>query len=76
MTAMPAKTQHLCKKAQVIQRAAVQPLIKMLQSPDSQVREMLPFAIGRLAQLNLLYCTLRFAPQALHRFGTKHCIQW
>lgn len=38
-------------QAHIVQRGAVQPLIKMLQSPDSQVREMSAFAIGRLAQV-------------------------
>lgn len=38
-------------QAHIVQRGAVQPLIQMLQSPDSQVREMSAFAIGRLAQV-------------------------
>lgn len=35
----------------IVQRGAVGPLIEMLQSPDSQLREMSAFALGRLAQV-------------------------
>ncbi|XP_073273104.1 ARM REPEAT PROTEIN INTERACTING WITH ABF2-like [Primulina huaijiensis] len=37
-------------KVHIVQRGAVRPLISMLQSPDSQLREMSAFALGRLAQ--------------------------
>lgn len=35
----------------IVQRGAVKPLIKMLKSPDSQLKEMSAFALGRLAQV-------------------------
>lgn len=35
----------------IVQRGAVRPLIKMLEAPDPQLREMAAFALGRLAQV-------------------------
>lgn len=37
----------------IVQRGAVRPLIDMLQSTDSQLKEMAAFALGRLAQVFL-----------------------
>lgn len=39
----------------IVQRGAVQPLIEMLQSPDTQLKEMSAFALGRLAQVFIFY---------------------
>jgi hypothetical protein len=39
----------------IVQRGAVQPLIEMLQSPDTQLREMSAFALGRLAQVSICF---------------------
>jgi len=36
----------------IVQRGAVPPLIEMLQSPDTQLKEMAAFALGRLAQVS------------------------
>ncbi|KAL6968320.1 hypothetical protein U1Q18_034124 [Sarracenia purpurea var. burkii] len=44
-----AATDSDCK-VHIVQRGAVPPLIEMLQCPDSQLREMSAFALGRLAQ--------------------------
>ncbi|GKB83387.1 reverse transcriptase domain-containing protein, partial [Tanacetum coccineum] len=37
-------------KVHIVQRGAVGPLLEMLKSPEAQLREMLAFALGRLAQ--------------------------
>ncbi|KAL6993096.1 hypothetical protein U1Q18_011215 [Sarracenia purpurea var. burkii] len=37
-------------KVHIVQRGAVPPLIEILQCPDSRLREMSAFALGRLAQ--------------------------
>lgn len=37
-------------KAKIVQRGAVRPLTLMLNSLDTQLREMAAFALGRLAQ--------------------------
>lgn len=42
----------------IVQRGAVGPLIEMLQSSDSQLREMSAFALGRLAQVNFHFFLL------------------
>jgi HEAT repeat protein len=39
----------------IVQRGAVQPLIEILQSPDTQLREMSAFALGRLAQVGICF---------------------
>ena len=36
----------------IVQRGAIEPLLEMLQSSDSQLKEMAAFAIGRLAQVS------------------------
>jgi hypothetical protein len=35
----------------VVQRGAVRPLIRMLETSDPRLREMAAFALGRLAQV-------------------------
>ncbi len=57
----------------VVQRAAVRPLIRMLEALDPRLREMAAFALGRLAQVliavalvsalieNLLFLSLQSA---------------
>jgi hypothetical protein len=37
-------------KARIAQRGAIPPLIRMLGAPDTALREMAAFALGRLAQ--------------------------
>lgn len=38
-------------QVRIVQRGAVRPLIKMLEAPDLQLKEMAAFALGRLAQV-------------------------
>lgn len=38
-------------QVRIVQRGAVRPLIAMLEAPDSQLKEMAAFALGRLAQV-------------------------
>lgn len=42
-------------QAHIAQRGAIPPLIEMLQSSDTQLKEMSAFALGRLAQVFILY---------------------
>ncbi len=44
----------------VVQRGAVRPLIRMLEASDPRLREMVAFALGRLAQV-LIAVALVFA---------------
>ncbi|KAK6164694.1 hypothetical protein DH2020_001558 [Rehmannia glutinosa] len=44
-----AATDSDCK-VHIVQRGALRPLLEMLQSPDTQLKEMSAFALGRLAQ--------------------------
>lgn len=37
-------------KSRIVQRGGVPPLIRMLHSPDTALKEMAAFALGRLAQ--------------------------
>ena len=37
-------------KSRIVQRGAVPPLIRMLSAPDTALKEMAAFALGRLAQ--------------------------
>lgn len=46
------KGQYL--QVHIVQRGAVRPLVEMLQSQDTQLKEMAAFALGRLAQVNYL----------------------
>ena len=48
----------------IVQRGAVRPLIKMLDAPDPQLKEMAAFALGRLAQVcsSHMTCCLLFCP--------------
>ncbi|KAL6962499.1 hypothetical protein U1Q18_029218 [Sarracenia purpurea var. burkii] len=65
-----AATDSDCK-VHIVQRGAVPPLIEMLQCPDSQLREMSAFALGRLAQEVKLFTKLSTDPTSASELVAK-----